>query len=102
LSWNGFDDLSRDYHYETGSHNGVIFQPFILCQRIFRQMVMEYIYTLGKSEIKNIFFRIKQVLFKWLSRFSEVKYVELAKSKAENKDYPNHRLVLLSIKFVMI
>jgi hypothetical protein len=104
LSWNGFDDLERDYHYEIQvSHNGSNFSTVDTVQKNSISNGYKYIYTTGKSENTKYFFRIKQVYSNGYPRFSEVKFVELENSDAPKINiYPNPSNGVVGIKFVNI
>lgn len=102
LSWNGFDDLTRDYHYEIQiSHNGRDFITIDTVQKNIGSSDYKYIYTTGKSENPKYYFRIKQVYSNGYPRFSEVKYIELENSDAPKINiYPNPSSGVVGIKFV--
>jgi Secretion system C-terminal sorting domain len=104
LSWKGFDDLSRDYHYEIQmSHNGYEFSTIDTVLKSVATTDYKYIYTTGKSENTKYFFRIKQVYSNGYPRFSEVKSVILENSDAPKINiYPNPSSGVVGIKFVNI
>jgi hypothetical protein len=102
LSWKGFDDLTREYHYEIQiSHNGRDFTTIDTVQKNIGSSDYRYIYTTGKSENPKYFFRIKQVYSNGYPRFSEVKSIELENSDAPKINiYPNPSSGVVGIKFV--
>ncbi|MFI5188152.1 MAG: choice-of-anchor E domain-containing protein [Chitinophagales bacterium] len=104
LSWNGFDDLEKDYHYEIQlSHNGNNFTTVDTVQKNSAGTDYKYIYTTGKSENTRYFFRIKQVYSNGYPRFSEVKFVDLENSDAPKINiYPNPSNGVVGIKFVNV
>lgn len=104
LSWNGFDDLARDYHYEIQlSHNGHDFSTVFRMPKNFSSNGYKYIYTAGISENPKYFFRIKQVYSNGYPRFSEVRSIELENSNVPKINiYPNPSSGVVGIKFVNI
>jgi len=104
LSWNGFDDLEKDYHYEIQlSHNGNNFTTVDTVQKSSSGIGYKYIYTTGKSENTRYFFRIKQVYSNGYPRFSEVKFVDLENSDAPKINIsPNPSNGVVGIKFVNV
>jgi len=104
LSWNGFDDLTKDYHYEIQmSHNGQDFVTVGTVQKSFSSSGYTYVYTAGKSENTKYFFRIRQVYSNGYPRFSEVRSVELENSNEPKINiYPNPSSGVVGIKFVNV
>jgi hypothetical protein len=104
LSWSGFDGLLRDYHYEVQlSKNGIDFSTIYTMDKNFSGEDYKYIYTAGKSDNPEYFFRIKQVYSNGYPRFSEVKSVELENSEEPKINvFPNPSDGVVGIKFVNI
>ena len=102
LSWKGFDEFTKDYHYEIQiSHNGRDFSTIDTVQRNVAATDYKYLYTTSKSENPKYFFRIKQVYSNGYPRFSEVKSIVLANSDAPKINiYPNPSGGVVGIKFV--
>jgi hypothetical protein len=102
LSWSGFDDLAKDYHYEVElSHDGHNFSTVSTVVKNFSSQGYKYIYTTAISENPKYFFRIKQVYSNGYARFSEIKSVELQNSDAPKINiYPNPSNGVVGIKFV--
>lgn len=103
LTWNGFDDQNKNYHYEVelsedGSH-------FLSVSSLPKSASINdsyrFVYTnKTNSETRLYYFRLKQVYSNGHTRFSNVKSIEL-KGTAVTKFgiYPNPSNGIVGIKF---
>jgi hypothetical protein len=102
LTWNAFDNLAKDYHYEIQvSHNGIDFSTVSTMAKGFSSEGYKYVYTTSVSENPRYYFRIKQVYANGYARFSAVKTIELQNSDVPKINvFPNPSSGVVGIKFV--